>query len=322
VIWSAAPQLLRSSSCWHIWDAFKYIFVSLISIFVCFLTSNGFLTWMVLARAQAAPHLKGYKLFSRREIYMKTTDSESSRVSITRNSSTSSTKTNSFKEIMREIGHDWDDPGSPDAHARDVPESHQGQATRTGTVYETPPTTDNEFNDYDHADFANPSYPPNYSDESSIHAPAQVTSTVAQSPRATEGCSAATGFRPTSSISIPRHAPSKPTAPAIPEIPRTPHTLRRMSREIAGLAAIAQTAVEQSQAGNDRMASEELIDPALRGQTTAPSHNSKPTREARFESVEFIPHTLLDDNRVRVSETMVSGQRVGGSVSRRNTSTQ
>jgi hypothetical protein len=207
---------------------------------------------------------------------------------------------------MREIGHDWDDPGLPGAHARDVTEYHQGQATGTSTIDETPPTTDNEFNDYNLADFVNPSYSPNYSDEISIHAPAQVKSTVAQSPGASEGCSAAAGFRPLSSNPTSRDAPSEPTAPAISEIPTAPHPLRRISGPISRLAAIVRTALEQSQAENDRMTSEELIDPALRGQTKAPSHNSKATREARFEGVESIQHTLLHDNRVRVSETMVS----------------
>jgi hypothetical protein len=238
---------------------------------------------------------------------MKTTASKCSRVSLTCTSPTSYTETNYFEKIMRGIGHDWDDSGLPGAHARDVPEYHQGQATRTSTIDETPPTTDNEFNDYYLADFVNSSYSPNYPDEISIHAPAQVTSTVAQIPRASEGCSAATGFRPTGSTSIPRDAPSEPTVPAIPKIPTAPRTLRRISGGgISRLAAIVQTALEQSQAGNNRMASEELIDPALRGQTAAPSHNSKPTREARFEGVESIQHTLLHDNRVRVSETMVS----------------
>jgi hypothetical protein len=182
-----------------------------------------------------------------------------------------------------------------------VPECHQGQTTQMSMIDETLPTTDNEFIHFDHsagdyadywlADWVNLIS----SVESSIHSPAQATSTSAQSPRARNSskmCNPATRFRRTSSTSTTRDTPSEPKVSAIPEEQIAPRTSRRMSGEMSRPEATARAALQQSQAGNNHTGSEDMsnIHPKLRGQTTTTSRGSKPIPETRFEGRESIQH--------------------------------
>jgi hypothetical protein len=244
---------------------------------------------------------------------MITAESNSARVSITRNSPSLFTEPNNFEDIMRGLGHDDWDPSSQttgDAHARGVAEYLWGQATLTrpaGAIIETPPQTDNEFKDCDSCDNVNP----NYSDESPVQTPVQTTSAniASQRPGASipsQDCTAPTGPRHTRSTLTARDAPSEHTVSTTPEIPTTPRTLSAMSGGPEAMAqmALAHPALDQTRAGN--MTSNENIDPDLLNPTTTPPQGSKTTIETSFGGRESTQPALLDGNRVQANETMVS----------------
>lgn len=236
---------------------------------------------------------------------------------------TPSARSNSFEKTMAEYAdHDWS-PGSQsagtslEARARAFPKDDHGQATPIMNIDDdTPPATDDEFNNYDLANFI----PQRASDESSVHDPAHATSTGTQNSRVrnlSTGSIAVTALRAEapSSTSARRDAYPKPSRPAPSEVAMAPGASRRKRGNISRLEVIAQTAL-QSPTEYSRADGEEVIDPALRTHATAASPVLRQTHQAESNHREFIHNSFSHDNQIWTRQSMVSlllsGGRRGG----------